>query len=332
MSNVSAVLEVKDLKMYYSTKQGMVKAADGISFSINQGESMGLVGESGCGKTSVSMSIMRLLAENAKIVGGQILFKGQDIVKLKEEEMNKIRWAGIAMIFQAAMNSLNPVYKVGDQIIEAILAHEPDVTFEEARERVAELYKLVGLDPKRMDNYPHEYSGGMKQRAVIAMSLACNPDLIIADEPTTALDVIVQDMILKELSKIQKKLNMSMIYISHDIAVIAEVAEKIAIMYSGKIVELSDAVTIFKKPAHPYTVGLMSSFPSIHGEKKKLVTIPGEPPNLLNAPDHCRFAPRCPFATKECWEKTPPYEEIESNHYVACFHPQNLRKQVSING
>ncbi|WP_456400552.1 ABC transporter ATP-binding protein [Mesoaciditoga sp.] len=318
--------------MYYSTKQGMVKAADGISFSINQGESMGLVGESGCGKTSVSMSIMRLLAENAKIVGGQILFKGQDIVKLKEEEMNKIRWAGIAMIFQAAMNSLNPVYKVGDQIIEAILAHEPDVTFEEARERVAELYKLVGLDPKRMDNYPHEYSGGMKQRAVIAMSLACNPDLIIADEPTTALDVIVQDMILKELSKIQKKLNMSMIYISHDIAVIAEVAEKIAIMYSGKIVELSDAVTIFKKPAHPYTVGLMSSFPSIHGEKKKLVTIPGEPPNLLNAPDHCRFAPRCPFATKECWEKTPPYEEIESNHYVACFHPQNLRKQVSING
>lgn len=332
MSNVSAVLEVKDLKMYYSTKQGMVKAADGISFAINQGESMGLVGESGCGKTSVSMSIMRLLAENAKIVGGQILFKGQDIVKLKEEEMNKIRWAGIAMIFQAAMNSLNPVYKVGDQIIEAILAHEPDVTFEEARERVAELYKLVGLDPKRMDNYPHEYSGGMKQRAVIAMSLACNPDLIIADEPTTALDVIVQDMILKELSKIQKKLNMSMIYISHDIAVIAEVAEKIAIMYSGKIVELSDAVTIFKKPAHPYTVGLMSSFPSIHGEKKKLVTIPGEPPNLLNAPDHCRFAPRCPFATKECWEKTPPYEEIEPNHYVACFHPQNLRKQVSING
>ena len=329
---MSAVLELKDLKMYYNTKQGIVKAADGISFVLNQGESMGLVGESGCGKTSVSMSIMRLLAENAEIVGGQILFKGKNIVNISEEEMNKIRWAGIAMIFQAAMNSLNPVYKVGDQIIEAILAHEPDVTFEEARERVAELYKLVGLDPKRMDNYPHEYSGGMKQRAVIAMSLACNPDMIIADEPTTALDVIVQDMILKELSRIQKKLNMSMIYISHDIAVIAEVAEKIAIMYAGKIVELSDAVTIFKKPAHPYTVGLMSSFPSIHGEKKKLVTIPGEPPNLLNAPDHCRFAPRCPFATKECWEKMPTYEEIEPNHYVACFHPQNLRKQVSVNG
>ncbi len=328
---MSAVLELKDLKMYYTTKAGLVKAADGISFRLEQGETMGLVGESGCGKTSVSMSVMRLLAENAKIVGGQILFKGKDIVTLSEEEMNKVRWAGIAMIFQAAMNSLNPVYKVGDQIVEAILAHEPDVTFEEARERVAELYKLVGLDPKRMDNYPHEYSGGMKQRAVIAMSLACNPDLIIADEPTTALDVIVQDMILKELSKIQKKLNMSMIYISHDIAVIAEVAEKIAIMYAGKIVELSDAVTVFKNPAHPYTIGLMSSFPSIHGEKKKLVTIPGEPPNLLNAPDHCRFAPRCPYATDECWHKMPPYEELAPNHYVACFHPQNLRKQVSVN-
>lgn len=323
------VLEVKNLKMYYNTKAGLVKAADDISFTLAQGESMGLVGESGCGKTSVSMSIMRLLAENANIVNGNIYFKGKDIVKLNDEEINKIRWAGIAMIFQAAMNSLNPVYKVGDQIIEAILAHEPNVTFEESRARVAELYKLVGLDPKRMDNYPHEYSGGMKQRAIIAMSLSCNPDIIIADEPTTALDVIVQDMILKEMAKIQKKLNMSMIYISHDIAVIAEVAEKIAIMYAGKIVELSDAVTVFKKPAHPYTVGLMSSFPSIHGEKKKLVTIPGEPPNLLNAPDHCRFAPRCPFATKECWEKMPLYEEISPNHFVACFHPQNLRKQVS---
>ncbi len=325
------VLEVRNLKMYYSTKAGVVKAVDDVSFTLNQGESMGLVGESGCGKTSVSMSIMRLLAENANIVSGNIYFKGKDIVKLNEEEMNKVRWAGIAMVFQAAMNSLNPVYKVGDQIIEAILAHEPNVTFEEARDRVAELYKLVGLDPKRIDNYPHEYSGGMKQRAIIAMSLACNPDIIIADEPTTALDVIVQDMILKEMAKIQKKLNMSMIYISHDIAVIAEVAEKIAIMYAGKMVELSDAVTVFKKPAHPYTVGLMSSFPSIKGEKKKLVTIPGEPPNLLNAPDHCRFAPRCPFATKECWEKMPPYEEITPNHFVACFHPQNLRKQVSKN-
>lgn len=325
------ILEIKDLKMYYSTKAGYVKATDGVNLALAEGESMGLVGESGCGKTTVSMAIMRLLAENAEVMGGNIYFNGKDLLKLGREEMNKVRWAGISMIFQAAMNSLNPVYTVGEQIIEAITTHEPRVTFDEARERVVNLYKLVGLDPTRIDNYPHEYSGGMKQRAVIAMSLACNPKLIIADEPTTALDVIVQDMILKEMSKIQKKLNMSMIYISHDIAVIAEVAEKIAIMYAGKVVELSDSVTIFKRPAHPYTLGLMSSFPSIRGEKKDLVTIPGEPPNLLNAPDNCRFAPRCPFATEECRKKTPPYEEVETNHYVACFHPQNLRKRVSVN-
>lgn len=326
-----SILELRNLKMYYNTQAGQVKAADDISLVLNEGESMGLVGESGCGKTSVSMSIMKLLPENAKIVSGDIYFDGKNIVGYSEEEMNKIRWAGISMIFQAAMNSLNPVYRVGDQIIEAITTHEPNVTFEEARHRVANLYKLVGLDPERMDNYPHEYSGGMKQRAIIAMSLACNPKLIIADEPTTALDVIVQDTILRELEKIQKNLNMSMIYISHDIAVIAEVASRIAIMYAGKIVEMADSITIFKMPAHPYTVGLMSSFPSIRGEKKALVTIPGEPPNLLNAPDHCRFAPRCPFATDECFKKIPAYTEVEPNHFVACFHPQNLRKQVSVN-
>jgi peptide/nickel transport system ATP-binding protein len=325
------LLEIKNLKMYYDTQAGQVKATDDISFTLNEGESMGLVGESGCGKTSVSMSIMKLLPENARILSGHIYFDGTDLVPFSEEQMNRIRWAGISMIFQAAMNSLNPVYRVGDQIIEAIVTHEPNVTFEEARERVGSLYKLVGLDPERMDNYPHEYSGGMKQRAIIAMSLACNPKLIIADEPTTALDVIVQDTILRELEKIQKKLNMSMIYISHDIAVIAEVASKIAIMYAGKIVEMADSVTIFKRPAHPYTVGLMSSFPSIRGEKKDLVTIPGEPPNLLNAPDHCRFAPRCPFVTDECWKQVPPYAEVETAHLVACFHPQNLRKQVSVN-
>ncbi len=331
MITLGSILEIKNFKMYYNTQAGKVKAADDISFSLNEGESMGLVGESGCGKTSVSMSIMKLLPENAEIISGNIYFNGKDLVPLSEEKMNEVRWAGISMIFQAAMNSLNPVYRVGDQIIEAIVTHEPNVTFEEARGRVANLYKLVGLDPERMDNYPHEYSGGMKQRAVIAMSLACNPKLIIADEPTTALDVIVQDTILRELDKIQKRLNMSMIYISHDIAVIAEVASKIAIMYAGKIVEMADSVTIFKKPAHPYTVGLMSSFPSIRGPKKELNMIPGEPPNLLNSPDHCRFAPRCPFATDECISKTPPYEEIEAGHLVACFHPQNLKRQVSAN-
>ncbi len=323
---MSALLSIEGLKMYYDTQKGSVKAVDGVSFQLKKGESLGLVGESGCGKTSVAMSIMRLLAENARIISGHIYFDGKDLLTLSEKEMNKVRWKGISMIFQAAMNSLNPVYRVGDQIIEAIITHEPEVTFEQARERVKALYELVGLDPGRMDHYPHEYSGGMKQRAIIAMSLACNPQLIIADEPTTALDVIVQDMILREMARIQKKLNMSMIYISHDIAVIAEVAEKIAIMYAGKIVEFSDSKTIFKQPRHPYTIGLMSSFPSIRGSKKPLVTIPGEPPNLLNPPKGCRFAPRCPFATNVCLEKEPPYKEIDKEHFIACWHPQGVKR------
>lgn len=319
------VLSVKDLKMYYRTKMGYVKAVDGISFDLEEGESLGIVGESGCGKTSVSMTILRLLPDNAEFVGGHVFFndgnKEMDLVKLPESEMRKYRWKGISMIFQAAMNSLNPVYKVGDQIVEALLNHYPDMPIDKAKEKVAQLFRLVGLDPRRMDQYPHQYSGGMKQRAVIAMALACDPKVIIADEPTTALDVIVQDRILKEMKKIQKRLNMAMIYISHDIAVIAEVSDKIAVMYAGKFVEFADSVTIFKRPAHPYTYGLMHAFPSVVGEKTELATIPGEPPDLLNPPKGCRFAPRCPRANKECLEKEPQYREIESGHFIACFNP-----------
>jgi len=319
------VLSVRDLVMHYKTKMGYVKAVDGISFDLNAGESLGIVGESGCGKTSVSMTILRLLPDNAEFRGGHVYFNdgsGEvDLVTLPEDEMRKYRWKGISMIFQAAMNSLNPVYRVGDQIVEAILNHYPDTTIDEARKKVAELFELVGLDPKRMDQYPHQYSGGMKQRAVIALALSCDPKVIIADEPTTALDVIVQDKILKEMKKIQKKLNMAMIYISHDIAVIAEVSDKIAVMYAGKFVELADSITIFKRPRHPYTFGLMSSFPSITGEKKKLFTIPGEPPNLLNPPKGCRFAPRCFNATEKCRHEDPPFLEIEPDHYLACWNP-----------
>ena len=319
------VLSVKDLKMYYRTKMGYVKAVDGISFDLEEGESLGIVGESGCGKTSVSMTILRLLPDNAEFMGGHVFFNdgnGEvDLVTLPESEMRKYRWKGISMIFQAAMNSLNPVYKVGDQIVEALLNHYPNMSIDKAREKVAQLFRLVGLDPRRMDQYPHQYSGGMKQRAIIAMALACDPRIIIADEPTTALDVIVQDRILKEMKKIQKRLNMAMIYISHDIAVIAEVSDKISVMYAGKFVEYADSVTIFKKPAHPYTYGLMHAFPSVAGEKTELTTIPGEPPDLLNPPKGCRFAPRCPRATKECLEKEPPYEEIEPGHFIACFNP-----------
>ncbi len=304
---------------------GYVKAVDGINFDLDSGESLGIVGESGCGKTSISMTILRLLPDNAEFKEGQVLFDSGngavDLVSLSEEEMRKYRWRGISMIFQAAMNSLNPVYKVGDQIIEAIQNHYPDVPVDKARKKVAELFELVGLDPSRMDQYPHQYSGGMKQRAVIAMALACDPKVIIADEPTTALDVIVQDRILKEIRKIQQKLNMAMIYISHDIAVIAEVSDKIAVMYAGKFVELADSVTIFKCPMHPYTYGLMHAFPSTVGEKTELTTIPGEPPNLLNPPKGCRFSPRCPKADDLCRNVEPEYREIEKKHFVACHHP-----------
>jgi len=225
------------------------------------------------------------------------------------------------MIFQAAMNSLNPVYRVGDQIIEAMQQHM-DISIKEARERVAELYKLVGLDPKLMDRYPHEYSGGMKQRAVIAMALACDPRLIIADEPTTALDVIVQDRILRRIDEIRHELNMAMMYISHDIAVIAEVSDRIGVMYAGRIVEFADTATIFKRPAHPYTIALMSAFPSIKGEKRPLVHLAGEPPDLIHPPSGCRFHPRCKFATSRCKEQAPRFEEIEPGHFIACWNPQ----------
>ena len=311
------ILDVQNLVMYYRTMKGYVKAVDNVSFDVEKGEAMGLVGESGCGKTTIGMSILGLLPSNAEIQSGQILFHQSNLLDLSEKEMRQIRWKGIAMIFQAAMNALNPVHRIEDQIIEAIKTHE-NVPKEEARERVYQLYKLVGLDPQRTRDYPHEYSGGMKQRAVIAMSLACNPDIIIADEPTTALDVIVQDQIISEIKRLQKELNMTMIYISHDISVIAESCERIAVMYAGILAEYANAIDLFKNPMHPYTQALMNSFPSIKGPKRRLIPVPGEPPNLLNPPQGCRFHPRCPLAMDVCKKDVPPFKEYEQRHWAAC--------------
>jgi len=315
------VLNVDDLTMHYSTRAGDVSAVDNVSFKLKKGESMGLVGESGCGKTSIATSLLRLLPDNAMIKGGHIYLNSTDLVALSEEEMRKIRWRRISMVFQAAMNALNPVYKVGDQIIEAMENHDQVTTNEAARDHVADLFRLVGLDPKLMEQYPHEYSGGMRQRAVIAMALSCSPDLIIADEPTTALDVIVQDNLLREMTELQKKLNMSMIYISHDIAVIAEVSDTIGVMYAGRLVELASAAEVFHHPQHPYTFGLMSAFPSIVGPKRELTTLPGEPPDLLHPPRGCRFHPRCSFATDICKQQVPAFEDLGGGHFVACYHP-----------
>ena len=313
------LLEVQGLTTYYTTASGPVRAVEDVSFFVERGEGLGLAGESGCGKTTVALSLLRVLPPNGKIVRGKILLDGEDIVKLSEKEMReKIRWKGISLIFQGAMNALNPVYRIGDQIIEAILTHEPHITKKEAEKRVKKLFELVGLEPSRITNYPHEFSGGMRQRAMIAMAIACNPKLLIADEPGTALDVIVQAQILRLLRSLKQKLNLAMILISHDLSIIAETCENVAIMYAGKIVEIGQTISIFKKPLHPYTQGLIAAFPSIKSKRMRMYAIPGNPPDLLNPPQGCRFHPRCKYAMDICLKEAPPLIEIEKGHFVAC--------------
>ena len=313
------LLEIEDLKTYYKTLRGYVKAVDRVSLQIEKGEAIGLAGESGCGKTTTAMSILRLLPGNGEIVGGKILFKGQDIVKMSDKEVKeKIRWKGISIVFQGAMNALNPVYTIGDQIVEGILVHEPDTSKKEAMERAEKLLELVGIEPSRVNNYPHEFSGGMRQRAMIAMALACNPEMLIADEPGTALDVIVQAQVLKLMRDLKQKLNLSMILITHDLSIISDTCESVAIMYAGKIVERGDIVTMFKHPLHPYTKSLINAFPDIHAPRSMMESIPGSPPDLLDPPKGCRFHPRCKYAMEICRKKEPPEIKVGKNHYVSC--------------
>ena len=339
------LLTVRNLSVHYKIQTGWVYAVDDVNIELEKGETMGLVGESGCGKTTTGYGITQLLADNAYVKKtSKVVFDGKDLIKVGtfpskkypdyrkidefNDEMRKYRWDRISMIFQGAMNAFNPVYKVGDQIIEAILAHE-DATPQDARKRVEELYKLVGIPPDRIDNYPHEYSGGMKQRAMIAMSLALNPDLIIADEPTTALDVVTQDRILGEMVKLQERENVAMILITHDVSVVAEMAKKMAVMYAGHLVEKGTAKEIFKETSHPYTEALLKAFPSIKGEKKRLRSIPGSPPDLSNPPKGCRFAPRCPYAKDICLEKEPPTIEISPGHITKCHFGEELYGDLS---
>ncbi|MFQ5878706.1 MAG: ABC transporter ATP-binding protein [Dehalococcoidia bacterium] len=312
------ILSVEKLATRYFTRQGEVRAVDGVSFQLAPGETLGLVGESGCGKTSLALSILKLLPDNAR-VGGHVYFDGTDLAALSEDELRRYRGRRIAMIFQAAMNSLDPVYRVGDQVVEAILAHE-EVSLAAARERAAGLFELVGLEPELLRRYPHEYSGGMRQRAVIAMALAASPDVVIADEPTTALDVLVQGHILKELGHIQRQLNMSMLYISHDIAAVAQVSHRIGVMYAGKLVEVAATAELLEWPQHRYTQALLAAFPSIHGEKRVLAGLPGEPPDGVRPPSGCRFHPRCPGATALCRQEEPPLAALDGR-WLACWHP-----------
>jgi peptide/nickel transport system ATP-binding protein len=317
---IMSVLQLDGVTTHYRTLRGWVRAAENISFEVAKGEALGLVGESGCGKTTVALSILKILPAGAKIRKGKILFDGTDLVQLNDAEMRKIRWKGVSIVFQGAMNAMNPVFKVGDQIIEAIKLHEPDVTKADAYRRTEALLEMVGVDASRVNNYPHEFSGGMRQRALIAMALACNPKLLIADEPGTALDVIVQSQVLQLMKSLKEKLGLSMVMISHDLSIVAEVCEKIAIMYAGNIVEYGDVESVFKEPLHPYTQGLLGAFPSIKGEKKKLISIPGQPPDLLHPPTGCRFHPRCPYAMEVCKKEVPILQKQGSGeHSVACY-------------
>lgn len=310
------LLSVENLKTYYSTSSGFVKAVDGVSFNLEKGESLGLAGESGCGKSTLGFSLMRLI-KGGEVVGGDIKLNGMPLLEMSDREFNRIRWEKISLISQAAMGALNPVYRIGTQIVEAIKVHTKTKK-NEAWERAEDLLRQVEIDPSRALNYPHELSGGMRQRAMIAMALALDPDLIIADEPTTALDVVTQVQVLKLLRALQQKLDVSIILISHDLSILGQACDRVIIMYAGKIAEIGNVEVLFKNPLHPYTQALLDSFPDIKGDKKPLTGLPGSPPDLLDPPSGCRLHPRCPEARNICQETEPQILDVSSNHSVAC--------------
>jgi peptide/nickel transport system ATP-binding protein len=313
------LLDVRDLVTYFKLREGDVKAVDGVSFMLEEGKSLGLAGESGCGKTTAALAILKLLPANGRIVSGDVLYDGKNLARRTEFGMSKIRWKEISMIFQGAMNALNPVQQVGKQIAEPILLHE-NVGEAKAMARVRELFELVGISEKRIREYPHEMSGGMRQRAMIAMALACNPKLVIGDEPTTALDVMVQAQILDLIENLRKELNLSFILISHDLSVMAETCDKGVIMYAGKVVESGTAENLFTNPQHPYTRQLIRAFPNIHETRAMVSSIPGDPPNLLDPPSGCRFYPRCAERNPDCDAVVgePASTEVEPGHIVRC--------------
>jgi oligopeptide/dipeptide ABC transporter ATP-binding protein len=332
-----AILEVNDLKTHFFTREGVVRAVDGVSFPLEKGETLGIVGESGCGKSVTALSIMGLIPKPpARIVGGSILFEGRELTKLKDRELEDIRGKEIAMIFQDPMTSLNPTIKISTQITEVLRRHL-DVSKEGARKRAVELLEEVRI-PKaaeRLDDYPHRFSGGMRQRVMIAIALACNPKLLIADEPTTALDVTIQAGILDLLDELRREHDMSMIIITHDMGVVAETADNIAVMYAGQLVEYAPALDLFDRSEHPYTEALLAALPQLEGEgirDGRLTAIPGLPPSLIDPPDACRFAPRCPYADTQdsCTREEPALREIRTGHWVRSAHPASEREREKV--
>ena len=320
------LLEVKRLSARYYTPGGVVRAVDSISYSLDQGETLGLVGESGCGKSASALALLRLLPDPpGKIVGGEILFDGRDLLKLGDEEMRRVRWSEIAMVFQDPLASLNPVLTIGFQIQEVLRLHE-GMTYKQSRSRAGELLGLVGIpDPeRRLDQYPHEFSGGMRQRAMIAMALACNPRVLIADEPTTALDVTLQAQIVDLVKELQQKLGMAVIWISHDLGVIARLAQRVMVMYAGVIVEEADVRALYKTPRHPYTRGLLRATPHAGAGGERLVSIPGQPPDLIEELPGCPFAPRCEHTVDRCRQEVPALEPVGPAHRVSCWEKDQL--------
>jgi oligopeptide/dipeptide ABC transporter ATP-binding protein len=324
------LLQVKDLKTYFKTDSGVVKAVDGVSFDLNRGETLGIVGESGCGKSVTNLSIMKLIpSPPGKIVGGEVIYNGKNVLKLSEERLRKIRGNKISMIFQDPMTSLNPFLRISTQMIETIVLHQ-GLSKQKAKQKAIEMLTLVGIPApeKRIDNYPHQFSGGMRQRVMIAMALSCNADVLIADEPTTALDVTIQAQILELINELSKKLNTSVILITHDLGVVAGMCDKVCVMYAGRMVEKAETEILFAKPLHPYTRGLIESVPRLDKAKDgRLFSIEGQPPNLIDIPECCPFHPRCSKVMDICRRKYPEIIEAEPGREIACWLYKELGRE-----
>jgi peptide/nickel transport system ATP-binding protein len=313
------LLQIKNLEVQYATRVGLVRAVDKVSLEVRRGETLGLVGESGCGKSTLGFSILRLIRPPGKVAGGQIFFDGEDLLQKTEQEMIHIRGKHIAMIFQDPMTCLNPLQRIDDHFIETVRTHETNVSAKEAHQRAVELVDDLGIIAGRLTDYPHQLSGGMRQRVMIGLALALNSDLIIADEPTTSLDVIVEAQILEMMKELKAEFDLTMILITHNMGIVAELADRIAVMYAGKLVEVAGTFELYDKPLHPYTQGLLKSIPNVNLEEQKLETMPGSPPDLIEPPSGCRFHPRCPHAMEKCSDAEPPIKEIEQGHQVACW-------------
>jgi peptide/nickel transport system ATP-binding protein len=319
---VGALLDIRELRTAFTTEAGTFNAVDGVSFALPEGRTLGLVGESGCGKSVTALSIMGLVAAPAgRVTGGQIFFEGTDLLQLPPKRMREIRGDRIAMIFQEPMTSLNPAFTIGDQVVEGILRHR-DIGRDEARRQAIAMLERVRIPSaeRRFHEHPHKLSGGMRQRAMIAMALACKPRLLIADEPTTALDVTIQAQILELMRRLRDETGTAIILITHDLGVVAELAQDVAVMYSGRIVEKAPVEDLFALPQHPYTIGLLGSIPKLHLEQARLPAIEGQVPDPLSAPSGCRFAPRCPFATEKCRAEEPPLGEVVAGHSARCWY------------